>query len=139
MLTILLLSYYEILGGIGNEFCLAMTLVSNSTAYYVDTIIFTCHILLITDEFCIWQLLCAHIATDEISLIWRGKVFTLEKSLVAITLWLSPGASSVSHCLREYGGSGWEEQWEQNCWYTCTQTRTQTTAYTTYTCLQCCL
>lgn len=102
----------------GNELCLAMTLVSNSTACYVDTIIFTCHVLLITDEFCIWQLLRAHIATDEISLICREKVFTFRKSVAAVALRLSLGASSVPHCLREYGGSGWGEQWEQSGWYT---------------------
>lgn len=51
MLTILLPLMFEILGGMGNELCLAMALVSNGTACYVDTIIFTCHVLLITDEF----------------------------------------------------------------------------------------
>ena len=98
----------------GKELCLAMSLVSNITTCYIDMVIFACQILLVMDVFWIQQLLHAHIATDETSLICSGQVFTFGKSMAAVALFLSPEAGSLPYCLREYGGSGQEEQWEQN-------------------------
>lgn len=91
-----------------------MSWVSNITARYIDTIIFSCQVLQIMDVFWIWQLLHAHIATDETSLICSEKVFTFGKSTAAVALFLSPEAGSLPYCLREYGSSGQEEEWEQN-------------------------
>lgn len=123
-------SCFEILGGLGKELCLAMSLVSNITACYIATIIFACQVLLIMDVFWIQWLLHAHIATDETFLICGGKVFTFGKTMAAIAVFLSLEAGSLPYCLREYSGFGQEEQWEQNDWYThayrCTHTHTHT-------------
>jgi len=58
-------------------------------------------VLLILDVFWIKQLLDAHTASEEMSLICGGKIFTFGESMAAITLFFLPEAVPLPCCLRD--------------------------------------